>query len=122
MKRRDYRDYLQDIIDAVNDIEGFVGDMSFEEFTKDRKTLNAVVRSIEIIGEASKSIPDTLKAKHKELPWKQMSGMRDKLIHAYFGVDVETLWKAVKENIPPLKKLIQKMLKDQEKLSPPRDP
>jgi uncharacterized protein with HEPN domain len=115
MKRRDYRDYLQDILDAVNDIENFVGNMSYEDFSKDRKTLNAVVRSIEIIGEAAKNIPDALKAKYKELPWKQMTGMRDKLIHAYFGVDVETLWKAVKENIPPLKKAIQKMLKDQEK-------
>jgi uncharacterized protein with HEPN domain len=115
MKRRDYRDYLHDILDAVNDIESFVGSMSYEDFKRDRKTLNAVVRSIEIIGEASKNIPDALKAKHKELPWKQMTGMRDKLIHAYFGVDVETLWKAVKENIPPLKQVIQKMLKDQEK-------
>jgi uncharacterized protein with HEPN domain len=115
MKRRDYRDYLQDILDAVNDIENFVDKMSFEEFVKDRKTLNAVVRSIEIIGEASKNIPEALKAKHQELPWKQMTGMRDKLIHAYFGVDVETLWKAVKENIPPLRNAIQKMLKDTEK-------
>jgi uncharacterized protein with HEPN domain len=115
MKRRDYRDYLQDILDAVNDIENFVDKMSFEEFVKDRKTLNAVVRSIEIIGEASKNIPEALKAKHQELPWKQMTGMRDKLIHAYFGVDVETLWKATKENIPPLRNAIQKMLKDGEK-------
>jgi len=115
MKTRDYRDYLQDILDAVNDIESFVDSMTYEEFIKDRKTLNAVVRSIEIIGESSKNIPETIKAKYKELPWKQMTGMRDKLIHAYFGVDVETLWKAVKDNIPPLKKSIQKMLKDLEK-------
>ena len=115
MKKRDFRDYLQDILDAVNDIEVFVDGMSFEQFTKDKKTLNAVVRSIEIIGEASKNIPDSLKAKYRELPWKKMTGMRDKLIHGYFGVDVETLWKAVNENIPPLKKSILKMLKDQEK-------
>jgi uncharacterized protein with HEPN domain len=115
MKVRDYRDYLQDIFDAVNDIENFVDNMTYEEFIKDRKTLNAVVRSIEIIGEASKNIPETMKAKHKELPWKQMAGMKDKLIHAYFGVDVETLWKAVKENIPPLRQSIQQMLKDLEK-------
>ncbi len=99
----------------MNDIENFVDKMSFEEFVKDKKTLNAVVRSIEIIGEASKNIPEALKAKHQELPWKQMTGMRNKLIHAHFGVDVETLWKAVKENIPPLRNAIQKMLKDMEK-------
>jgi uncharacterized protein with HEPN domain len=115
MKVRDYRDYLQDIFDAVNDIENFVDNMTYEEFIKDRKTLNAVVRSIEIIGEASKNIPETMKAKHKELPWKQMAGMRDKLIHAYFGVDIETLWKAVKENIPQLRQSIQQMLQDLEK-------
>jgi uncharacterized protein with HEPN domain len=101
MKARDYRDYLQDILDAVDDIENFVDNMTYEQFIKDRKTLNAVVRSIEIIGEASKNIPESMKAKYKKLPWKQMAGMRDKLIHAYFGLDVETLWKAVAENIPP---------------------
>jgi uncharacterized protein with HEPN domain len=71
-----------------------------------------VVRSIEIIGEASKNIPETMKAKYKELPWKQITGMRDKLIHAYFGIDAETLWKAVKENIPPLKQSFEKMIED----------
>jgi uncharacterized protein with HEPN domain len=86
--------------------------MTYEEFIKDRKTLNAVVRSIEIIGEASKNIPETMKAKYKELPWKQITGMRDKLIHAYFGIDAETLWKAVKENIPPLKQSFEKMIED----------
>jgi len=115
LKRRDLRDYLQDILDSINDIESFAGNMSFEEFTKDRKTINAVVRSIEIIGEASKKIPGTLRAKYETLPWKEMTGMRDKLIHAYFGVDLETLWKTVKDDIPPLKQLIQKMLKDLEK-------
>jgi len=99
-------------LDAVNDIESFVGNMTYEEFIKDRKTLNAVVRSIEIIGEASKNIPETMKAKYKELPWKQITGMRDKLIHAYFGIDAETLWKAVKENIPPLKQSFEKMIED----------
>lgn len=115
MKQRDYRDYLQDILDSISDIDNFIGSMSFEEFKKDKKTVNAVVRSIEIIGEASKKIPNALRAKYKALPWKEMTGMRDKLIHAYFGVDIETLWKTVKDDIPPLKQLIQKMLQDIEK-------
>ncbi|MGA2385410.1 MAG: DUF86 domain-containing protein [Candidatus Bathyarchaeia archaeon] len=115
MKIRDYRDYLQDILDAIDDIECFVGKMTYEEFAKDRKTMNAVVRSIEIIGEASKNIPERIKTKYKELPWKQMAGMRDKLIHAYFGLDVETLWKAATQDISPLKKSIQAILKEQEK-------
>lgn len=115
MKRRDLRDYLQDILDAVNDIERFVTDMSYEQFIKDKKTLNAVVRSIEVIGEASKRLPLSLKAKNSELPWREITGMRDKLIHAYFGMDTETIWKTVKENIPQLKQTIKKMAKDQEK-------
>jgi len=115
MKKRDFTDYLQDILDAIDNIEEFVGDMSFDMFVKDKKTMHAVVRNIEIIGEASKNIPESLKAKYKELPWKKMTGMRDKLIHDYSGVDVEILWKAVKENIPPLKKSIQKILEDLKK-------
>lgn len=115
MKRRDLRDYLQDILDAVNDIEKFVADMSYEQFIKDKKTLNAVVRSIEVIGDASKRLPLSLKAKNSELPWREITGMRDKLIHAYFGMDTETIWKTVKENIPQLKQAIKKMVKDQEK-------
>jgi uncharacterized protein with HEPN domain len=114
MKRRDLRDYLQDVLDAVNDIERFVGDMTYEQFIKDRKTLNAVVRSIEVIGEASKKLPEDLKAKNCELPWKEIAGMRDKLIHAYFGMDTETIWQTVKENLPPLKQAIKRMAKDQE--------
>ena len=115
MKTRDLRDYLHDILDSVNDVESFIDDMSFEEFVKDRKTKNAVVRSIEIIGEASKKLPAPLREKYAELPWKEIIGMRDKLIHGYSGVDYETVWKTTKENLPLLKKVIQKMLKDQEK-------
>ena len=115
MKSRDTRDYLQDILDAINDVENFTHNLTYDQFIKDRKTLNAVVRSIEVIGEASKQLPNSLKAKYAELPWKEISGMRDKLIHAYFGADTEIIWQAAKENIPSMKKRIQTMLKDQEK-------
>ena len=115
MKRRDLRDYLQDILDAVDDIERFVTDIGYEQFINDKKTLNAVVRSIEVIGEASKRLPESFKKKNRELPWREITGMRDKLIHAYFGMDTETIWKTVKENIPQLKQTIKKMVKDQEK-------
>jgi uncharacterized protein with HEPN domain len=69
-----------------------------------------VVRSIEVIGEATKRIPKAFKDKRKEVPWKKMAGMRDKLIHEYFGIDVEILWKTVTEDIPPLKQLIQNIM------------
>ena len=118
MRARDYSDYLQDISDAVNDIENFIDEMTYEQFVRDRKTLNAVVRSVEIIGEASKNIPLAVKEKYKSLPWKQMAGMRDKLIHAYFGVDKEILWKAITEEIPLLKKAIAKVIEESEKNQP----
>jgi uncharacterized protein with HEPN domain len=82
MKSRDIKDYLQDILDAIYDVEDFTKGYTYEQFIEDKKTLNAVVRSIEIIGEASKHLPDALKTKYPEVPWKEIAGMRDKLIHA----------------------------------------
>jgi uncharacterized protein with HEPN domain len=111
MKRREYRDYLKDILDSINDIESFVGDMSFEDFKRDKKTIYAVVRGIEVMGEAAKKIPKTLKDKYREIPWKKMAGMRDKLIHEYFGVDVEILWETIKDDLPSIKPLVQELLK-----------
>jgi uncharacterized protein with HEPN domain len=111
MKKREYRDYLQDIIDSINDIEAFTSGMDFESFMKDKKTVNAVVRSIEVVGEATKRIPKSIRDKHPAVPWRKMAGMRDKLIHEYFGVDLEILWKTTKEDIPSLKSAIQDVLK-----------
>ncbi len=109
--KRDYRDYLQDIIDSISDIWAFTRDMRFEAFVQDRKTVNAVIRSVEVIGEATKRIPKSIRDKHPSVPWKKMAGMRDKLIHEYFGVDLEILWKTTREDIPSLKSLIQDVLK-----------
>jgi len=85
--------------------------MNFEEFTRDKKTINAVVRSIEVIGEATKKIPKTLRDRYSNIPWKKMAGMRDKLIHEYLGIDIEILWKVAKDEVSPLKPLIQNTLK-----------
>jgi uncharacterized protein with HEPN domain len=95
-------------------VENFTKGMNLGQFKKDRKTVSAVVRSIEVIGEASKRIPRVVKSRYGGVPWKLMAGMRDKLIHEYFGVDVEILWKTAKDDIPPLKPLIQSMLEDLE--------
>jgi len=111
MRKRDYRDYIQDILDSVNDIENFIEGMSFEEFMRDKKTINAVVRSVEVIGEAAKKIPKTLRDKYPDIPWKKMAGMRDKLVHEYFGIDIEIMWKVAKDEIPSLKPSIQNILK-----------
>jgi uncharacterized protein with HEPN domain len=112
MKKRDYTDYVEDIVTAIADIEQFVKGMEFKEFSKDKKTVFAVVRAIEIIGEAARQIPEPLKNNHTEVPWKEMMGIRNKIAHEYFGVDVEVIWNTVKENIPELKPLISKMLRD----------
>jgi len=111
MIRRDYLDYVQDILDSIQDIESFVEGMTSESFSKDKKTINAVVRSLEVIGEATKNIPNSVKEKYPDIPWKKMAGMRDKLIHEYFGIDFEMLWKTIKEDIPPLQAAVNKLIK-----------
>ena len=112
---RDYRDYLQDIRDAITETEEFTSGMSFETFTRDRKTINAVVRSLEVLGEAAKRIPDNLRAQSPDVPWKLMAGMRDKLIHEYFGVDLSMVWMVIKDELPPLLPAIERLLKELEK-------
>jgi uncharacterized protein with HEPN domain len=109
MTTREHRDFINDIIESINDVAQFIGGISYDEFIKDKKTVNAVIRSIEIIGEAAKNIPDSIKEKHGTIPWKKMSGMRDRLIHGYFGIDNEILWKTVKEDLPALLSVVKKL-------------
>jgi uncharacterized protein with HEPN domain len=87
MKDRELQDYINDLTEACEDILSFTKGMSYPEFVDDRKTVNAVIRSLEVIGEATKNLPLSFRDAHPDIPWKQMAGMRDKLIHAYFGVD-----------------------------------
>jgi len=114
MRKRDYRDYVQDILDSISETKEFTAGFSFEDFRNDRKTQNAVIRSIEVMGEAAKKIPPSLRRKHAGVPWQKMSGMRDKLIHEYSGVDMEIVWQAIKEELPAVKPLIARVLKELE--------
>ncbi len=107
--------FIKDIIENMEKAEIFIGDMTYEDFSKDAKTSYAVVRCLEIIGEASKNIPQGIRRKYAEIPWKKMAGMRDKIIHFYFGVKFKTVWVTVKEDIPRLKPLIERVLEDLEK-------
>jgi len=105
----EYRDYLKDILDSFNDISLFVGNMSFDNFNQDKKTVYAVVRCLEVIGEASKKGPRAVRDKYPAIPWIQMSGMLEKMIHGYFEVDHNILWHTVKEDIPSLKMFMQSL-------------
>lgn len=113
--KRDYKLFLKDIILAMESVERFVEAMSIEELTQDDRTSSAVIRKFEIIGEATKHIPEGLKEKHPEIPWKRMAGMRDRLIHAYFGIDYKLVWDAIKLEIPELIPKLQAILAELEK-------
>ena len=109
---RDYKLYLQDILGAIESIQAFVQGMSLDDFRADDKTSSAVLRKFESIGEAAKHIPDDLRQLNSRIPWTEMAGMRDRLIHAYFGVDFQLVWETIQERIPEIKSHIQSMLSD----------
>ena len=100
---RDFRDYLSDILKSIENIEAFTNGMSYDEFVRDEKTVWAVIRGIEIIGEAVSKLPDEMKEKHIHIPWREIRAMRNKLIHEYFGVNVRVLWITIQEDIPSVK-------------------
>jgi uncharacterized protein with HEPN domain len=97
--KRDYTLYIKDMLECIEKIEEFVGNMSYEEFVEDDKTSSAAVRKLEIMGEASKNIPRDIRREYKEIPWSDVAKMRDKIIHFYFGVDYEIVWKVIKERL-----------------------
>ena len=103
-------DYLHDILEAADEAIAFVEDMDFPTFHSDRRTNLAVVRALEIIGEAARRIPASVRRHHPQVAWQDMVAMRNKLIPEYFGVDLEVLWRTVQEDLPPLSYAIRRML------------
>ena len=112
---RNHSLYLTDILEALESIQSFVEGMGFEDFKQDNKTSSAVIRKLEVIGEAAKRVPESIKQKYPSVPWKEMAGMRDKLIHFYFGVNYELLWQTIKNRIPEIKPVISQILGDLKK-------
>ena len=112
MSNRSDKEFLLDIFEACKRIRAFVKDMSYEDFLQDIKTQDAVIRNIEIIGEAVKNISEDFKIKHPEIEWRKISGMRDKLVHFYFGVNLEIVWDVAKNKVSDLIESASKLVKE----------
>ncbi len=109
---RDYKVYLEDILEAIGKISRYTVGLSQEAFSKDERTLDAVVRNLEVIGEAIKKVPGKIRSKHPEVEWKKIAGLRDILIHEYFGIDVAIIWDIVQNKLPVLEKQINQILSE----------
>lgn len=107
---RDYKAYLEDIIEAAGAAREFVTGMGKDELAKDRRTRDAVVRNLEIIGEAAKKLPAQTRRDHPEVEWKKISGLRDILVHDYFGIDLDIVWDILQNKLPVLVEQVQRIL------------
>ena len=104
---RDWRLYWNDVIAACRRIESYVAGMTREQFEADQKTYDAVVRNLEIVGEAIKNLPESARALAPEIAWRRIAGMRDFLTHAYFGINNNILWDVISNKVPELRKSIE---------------
>lgn len=118
MSERDISDYLQDILEHIEAAERFVAKMTFADFEADEKTVFALIRALEVIGEATKQLPLSITALYPEIPWRGFAGMRDRLIHAYFGVKLDIVWNTTQEDLPLLKPVVQVLLKQARAVDP----
>ena len=118
--KRDPRVYLDDILDAMNKAEMFVAGMSYEQFENDLRTHYAVTRALEIVGEATRRLADSFREQYPDVPWRDMAGMRDRIIHGYDNVKLRIVWDVVKQDIPQVRPLIEQILTDLEDQSATR--
>lgn len=109
---RHYALFLRDILDACDECMSFVQGMAFEEFGRDRRTQLAVVKELEVIGEAANKLPPYIRRAAPEIPWQGITGMRNRLTHAYFQVNNETVWDTVHQHLPPLRQAVARLLNE----------
>ncbi len=111
MSKREWKLFVEDISESIKLIKEYIKNMDFDNFKEDRKTVDAVVRNLEIIGEASKYIPDNVKNRFQKVDWKGILGLRNRIAHEYFGVSLEIVWNIVKQELPTLEEQMEEILK-----------
>lgn len=102
MSKRPVDLLLGDIVESIERVEQYIKGISFEEFIKDQKTIDAVVRNLEIIGEAASRLPDDFKERHSNIEWHKVVGLRHRIVHVYFGIDLQIIWEIVQKDLPLL--------------------
>jgi len=110
MPIRNWQFRIEDIIDAINKIESYIQGISFQTFKSSGITIDAVIRNIEVIGEAANHIPLKIRKKYPDLPWEQMRGIRNIMVHEYFGVDFKIVWYTAKKHLNPLRNKLEELL------------
>jgi uncharacterized protein with HEPN domain len=112
---RVYLDYLRDMRDNAKRAIDFSVGLSYETFSRDEKTVYAVIRAIEVIGEAAANIPEDIRSQYNDIPWREIKGMRNKLVHRYFGINMEVVWQTIQEDLPMIINVIDGVLKQERK-------
>jgi uncharacterized protein with HEPN domain len=109
MSKRDWNFYFEDILECIKKIDIYITGISYDDFIKDSKTVDAVVRNLEVIGEAARQVRGDIKKKYSHIPWKEIVGLRNRVIHEYFGVDFEIIWHIINQDLKKLKEKIEKI-------------
>lgn len=112
MKKRSCRIFIEDILEAMDKIGRYIKDLSYETFAKNEMIVDAVLRNLEVLGEAARNIPEEIREKHPDIPWRRMIGLRNIAIHEYFGVDLSIIWEIITRNLPETKPMITEILKE----------
>lgn len=117
MSKRDWKLFVEDVLECIGKIDKYIKDIKFKDFKSDAKTVDAVVRNLEIIGEACRYIPENIKAQYQKVYWKGIVGLRNRIIHEYFGVDSKIIWHIIKEELPTVREQMEQILKEGGKVS-----